>query len=55
LVTPGIKMPNLANNPDQQRSGDAKTALADGADYVVVGRALTSAQDPVAALDALLA
>ncbi len=55
LVTPGIKMPNLANNPDQQRSGDAKTALADGADYVVVGRALTSAPDPIAALDALLA
>jgi orotidine-5'-phosphate decarboxylase len=52
IVTPGIR---LSHGPthDQRRVGEAQTALADGADYLVVGRALTSHPDPEAALAGL--
>lgn len=49
IVTPGIR-PAHGDRHDQQRVGDAKTALDSGADYLVIGRALTSAEDPVRAL-----
>ena len=41
IVTPGIRLPN-AEVHDQKRTGDANQALADGADYLVIGRALSS-------------
>lgn len=44
LVTPGIRLPNQGSN-DQARVGDPDQAIADGADYLVVGRALTQADD----------
>lgn len=45
IVTPGIRPAN--HDPhDQQRVGDAVTALTAGADYLVIGRVLTSARDP---------
>ncbi|PSQ94160.1 MAG: orotidine-5'-phosphate decarboxylase [Proteobacteria bacterium SW_6_67_9] len=49
LVTPGIR---LATSPgdDQQRTLGPEEAVAAGADYLVVGRPITQAQDPVAAL-----
>jgi orotidine-5'-phosphate decarboxylase len=50
IVTPGIRMPN-ADLHDQKRTGDANQALADGADYLVIGRALTSAPDIVKTLE----
>ena len=52
IVTPGIR-PQHGETQDQSRVGDGKTALEAGADYLVIGRALTSIEDPVAALRAL--
>jgi orotidine-5'-phosphate decarboxylase len=52
IVTPGIRL-SSGDHHDQKRVGDARTAISDGADYLVVGRALTSSKDPVAALSGL--
>ncbi|MCG9894189.1 MAG: orotidine-5'-phosphate decarboxylase [Fimbriimonadaceae bacterium] len=49
LVTPGIR-PRGGDLQDQTRVGDGKDALEAGADYLVIGRALTSAADPIQAL-----
>jgi orotidine-5'-phosphate decarboxylase len=54
IVTPGIR-PAGADTADQRRVATPAQALAAGADYLVVGRALTGASDPVAAARALLA
>lgn len=52
LVTPGIR-PAGAALGDQKRVATPKSALADGADLLVIGRPLTQASDPEAALAAL--
>lgn len=52
IVTPGIRMPH-GETHDQKRVGEAGQALADGADYLVIGRALTDSEDPEKALAAL--
>lgn len=52
IVTPGIR-PAGADRQDQMRVGDAQTALAQGSDYLVVGRALTDNPDVSAALASL--
>ena len=52
IVTPGIRAAH-DDRHDQRRVGDAKTALSAGADYLVLGRALTSTDDPIAALQGL--
>jgi orotidine-5'-phosphate decarboxylase len=52
VVTPGIRMAG-GESHDQKRVSDPKTALAAGADYLVVGRAITRATDPVEAALAL--
>ena len=44
IVTPGIRLPNTEVH-DQMRVGDPSQALSDGADYLVVGRALTSCEN----------
>lgn len=44
IVTPGIRLPD-AEIHDQKRTGDPHGALADGADYLVIGRALTASKD----------
>ncbi len=49
LVTPGIRLPG-ANPDDQSRVLTPAQALAQGADYLVVGRPITQADDPVKAL-----
>jgi orotidine-5'-phosphate decarboxylase len=51
IVTPGIRAPGGAAG-DQTRVATPQTAIADGADYLVVGRPITQAADPhrVAAL-----
>ena len=54
VVTPGIRL-SAGDVHDQKRVGDARTALADGADYLVVGRALTKSDDPVSTLGRLAA
>lgn len=53
IVTPGIRMPGQAPN-DQQRTATPREAIADGADYIVVGRPVTKASHPRAALESLL-
>ncbi|MCU0315694.1 MAG: orotidine-5'-phosphate decarboxylase [Fimbriimonadaceae bacterium] len=49
IVVPGIR-PVEGDADDQRRVGTAQEALKDGADYLVIGRALTSAADPLQAL-----
>ncbi len=52
LVTPGIR-PATASNDDQQRVMTPAAAVAAGADYLVIGRPVTQAKDPVATLAAI--
>jgi orotidine-5'-phosphate decarboxylase len=49
LVTPGIRPTGLAVD-DQARVATPRAAVASGADYLVIGRAITRAADPAAAL-----
>ena len=50
LVTPGIRLPE-DNMGDQRRVLSPIDALAAGANYLVVGRPITAASDPAAALE----
>ncbi len=52
IVTPGIRLPSSQTN-DQKRVADAKTSLEAGADYLVIGRILTDANDPIRVLHEL--
>ena len=54
LVVPGTRPPGVSNH-DQARVSTPKEALDAGADLLVVGRAVTGADDPVAAAEALVA
>ncbi|MDR5708700.1 MAG: orotidine-5'-phosphate decarboxylase [Armatimonadota bacterium] len=47
-VVPGIR-PRTVEGDDQARTGDVHSAVAAGADYVVVGRPVLQAPDPLAA------
>ena len=49
LVTPGIR-PAGSGRDDQQRIATPEQALADGASYLVIGRPITGAADPLVAL-----
>jgi orotidine-5'-phosphate decarboxylase len=49
LVTPGIR-PAQAGMDDQKRVMTPEVAIASGADYLVIGRPITRAEDPLAAL-----
>ncbi|MBU3911816.1 MAG: orotidine-5'-phosphate decarboxylase [Candidatus Omnitrophica bacterium] len=46
IVTPGIR-PEGAEKGDQKRTATPKEALDAGADYIVIGRPVTKAKDPV--------
>lgn len=50
LVTPGIRLANAAQD-DQKRIVTPQAAIANGADYLVIGRPITRAPDPLAVLD----
>jgi orotidine-5'-phosphate decarboxylase len=54
LVTPGVRAVG-AEIADQKRVATAGKAIADGADYLVVGRPVTQAPDPRAAAEAIVA
>jgi orotidine-5'-phosphate decarboxylase len=54
IVTPGIR-PAGAVVADQARIATPAAALQAGADYLVVGRPITAADDPLAAAQAILA
>ena len=53
IVTPGIRP--AARGDDQVRTATPAATLADGADYLVVGRPVTAADDPRAAAESILA
>jgi orotidine-5'-phosphate decarboxylase len=52
-LTPGIR-PTGTAHLDQKRVMTPAQAVAEGADYIVVGRPITEAEDPVAAARAVL-
>jgi orotidine-5'-phosphate decarboxylase len=52
LVTPGVR-PVFAASGDQKRVMTPAQALAVGADYLVIGRPITAAAEPMAALAAI--
>lgn len=52
LVTPGIR-PAGAVGDDQHRIATPAGALADGSDYLVIGRPITRSENPAAALTAI--
>jgi orotidine-5'-phosphate decarboxylase len=52
LVTPGIRLPGGAVN-DQSRTVAPAEALRLGATYLVIGRPITGAADPAAALESI--
>ncbi|MEP7062802.1 MAG: orotidine-5'-phosphate decarboxylase [Betaproteobacteria bacterium] len=52
LVTPGIRPAGVGVH-DHARAMTPEAAIAAGADYLVVGRAITGAADPLAALAAI--
>jgi orotidine-5'-phosphate decarboxylase len=52
LVTPGIR-PAGSSRDDQARIITPEAAVANGADYLVIGRPITQAADPLAALSAI--
>lgn len=54
LVTPGIRLAEDSRD-DQHRICTPKQALEDGADFLVIGRSITTASDPLAKLNLILA
>lgn len=53
LVTPGVRSAGAAKG-DQKRVATPADAIREGADYVVVGRQVTRAADPVGEVDRVL-
>ena len=53
-VIPGVRPAGTALN-DQKRVATPAQAITDGADYLVIGRAITAASDPTSAVDAIVA
>ncbi len=52
LIVPGIR-PEWADKGDQKRTMTPREAVDAGADYIVIGRPITQANDPVAAAKAI--
>ncbi|MDO4997615.1 MAG: orotidine-5'-phosphate decarboxylase [Neisseria sp.] len=50
LVTPGIRLDTANNSDDQRRIMTPAQALAAGSTYLVMGRPITQAADPIAVL-----
>jgi len=54
IVTPGIRPSDSTTTDDQKRVATAANALRAGANYLVVGRPITSASDPARAAQAIV-
>jgi orotidine-5'-phosphate decarboxylase len=50
VFTPGIRLEGSTGDDDQKRVGTPVSAVTAGADYLVIGRPITKAPDPVSAL-----
>ena len=53
VVVPGIRP--VRNTDDQKRTVDVRGAFENGADYIVVGRPIRDASDPVAVIESMQA
>ncbi len=53
IVTPGVR-PSGSSKDDQTRIATPAEAVRQGADYIVVGRPITQAEDPVEAADQIV-
>lgn len=53
LITPGVRSPG-ASKGDQKRVATPREAVASGADYLVIGRQVTRAENPAAACEQIL-
>jgi len=53
LVTPGVRAAGASHGDDQKRTMTASEAIAGGADWVVVGRPIRDAQEPLTAARAI--
>jgi orotidine-5'-phosphate decarboxylase len=53
IVTPGIRHPS-AKRDDQKRTMSPKEAIAAGADYLVIGRPIKEAKDPIEAVQKII-
>ncbi len=53
IVTPGIR-PSWASADDQRRFSTPKEAIEAGANYIVIGRPITGAADPLLSLERVL-
>ncbi|MEW6206808.1 MAG: orotidine-5'-phosphate decarboxylase [Acidobacteriota bacterium] len=53
ILTPGIR-PMWSESGDQKRISTPAAAIRDGADFIVIGRAITSSADPRAAAERVL-
>lgn len=53
IVTPGVR-PSGTDEADQKRTATPRAAIAAGADYVVIGRPIHGASDPLSAIAAIV-
>ncbi|ABK99290.1 orotidine-5'-phosphate decarboxylase [Pelobacter propionicus] len=53
IVTPGVR-PSFASQDDQKRIMSPDDAVREGADYLVIGRPIAKADDPVRAVDMIV-
>ena len=53
IVTPGIRLPSDRRD-DQKRTLSPKEAIAAGADYLVIGRPIKEAKDPIEAVKKII-
>lgn len=53
IVTPGVR-PSSSEKNDQQRTATPAEAVAAGADYIVVGRPILEAKDPVEVVQSIV-
>ncbi|MCL2760184.1 MAG: orotidine-5'-phosphate decarboxylase [Desulfuromonadales bacterium] len=53
IVTPGVR-PAFSSLNDQKRIMTPSEAIKSGVDYIVIGRPITEAKDPVMALDSII-
>ncbi|MFH1854145.1 MAG: orotidine-5'-phosphate decarboxylase [Candidatus Omnitrophota bacterium] len=53
IVTPGIR-PEADDKGDQKRIATPKQAIESGADYIVIGRPIIKAKDPVKAIKSII-